>query len=123
MFKVCHFVTLTKLVLAVFLVHIGLSIATPLLKSPLYDEICTSLGVTKQLAKSNLLTADTASAQHQHGLDCPLCSPFSNAPLTALAVLYELAQSVSQRADQSAIPRAVFHSELPPLPARGPPLI
>jgi Protein of unknown function (DUF2946) len=118
-----HLMLYAKLVLALFMIHVGLSIATPLLKSTLYDEICTSFGVTKQLVKSDIFASKTESAQHQHGLDCPLCSPFLNAPPTALSVLYQAVTLAAQQADRSHPHIATRQSAVPPLPARGPPIV
>jgi hypothetical protein len=118
-----YFMLYAKLVLALFVVHIGLSIATPLMKSSLYDEICTSFGVSKQLVKSDIFATEIESLQHQHGLDCPLCSPFFNAQPTALSVLYKAATLAAQHTVRLQKPLATSRSAAPPLPSRGPPIV
>jgi hypothetical protein len=123
MFGAQDLISYTKLVLGVFVLHVGLSMASPLMKSPVYDEICTSAGVTQQLVKPDILAAQGESAQHQHGLDCPVCSPFFNAPPPALGTLYKTAALAAQRVYRFQAPLATSRQATPPLPARGPPSI
>lgn len=103
---------LARLVLAGFLLSLGVAIASPAVQPTRLEMICSG-GVMKLLAQ------DDASTTGASLLDCPLCLPgMAPAPGTAtldLAGPGPVVPGVARR----PLPHVTLAA--PPLPARGPP--
>lgn len=108
---------LRRLVLACFALAIGSAIASPLIKPSSMELLCSASGAMKLLVKSS----DGDTVESTHTLQCALCLPISAPP--ALALEFSLFRSDLTYA-QERIPAAILAAlTLPPLPARGPPLV
>ncbi len=108
---------LARLVLAWFVLALGVAVASPLVKPQSWRMVCSASGVVKLLSVDD----NGAAATGAHQIECPLCwlagapppaqtralaaQPLPHAPLPLTGVLH-----VASRA-------------LPPLPARGPPAL
>lgn len=107
---------LTRLVLAWFVLSIGVAVASPLVHPQSLELICSGTGAIKLLVK----TDDGAKEMSSHSLDCPLCAqvgappPITQAPVP---VVHPLAHALRP------IPAAhIAARTAAPLPPRGPPL-
>jgi len=107
--------TLARLVLAWFMLTLGVAAASPLVAPVTMHEVCTGSSVTLVLLDQDGHAVDT----DRHALDCPLCLP------AALPVGFHI-----PRADQvqplayALLPRQQAHIagvSGAPLPPRGPP--
>ncbi|QJW85595.1 hypothetical protein HK414_26955 [Ramlibacter terrae] len=103
---------LARLVLAWFVLSLGVAIASPVVQPRGLDFICVGAGMKL------LQTGDDGEAVPASGLDCPLCSTAA-APPPAPAAVALLAAS-HERAPSSARSAPPAH-DLPVPPARGPP--
>ncbi len=107
-----HMNRMARLVLAGFLLSLGVAIVSPAVQPPRLEMICSG-GVMKLLAQ---VEADASGASL---LDCPLCLPgMAPAPGAATLDLPGLGPAlpgVSRR----PLPHVTIAA--PPLPARGPP--
>jgi hypothetical protein len=112
-----HFTFLSRLVLAWFVLSLGIAVASPIVKPQDILLVCTGSGAMKMLVKA----ADgTASEATGNTMDCPLCAPMVAPP------------PVDQWAAEPAQPLAYALQAIPsahiaartaaPLPARGPPV-
>jgi hypothetical protein len=110
-----HFRWLARLVLAWFVLSIGVAVASPLVNPQAMELICSGSGAIKLLVK----TDDGAKELPSHTLDCPLCAHVGAPPPTAQAELpmaHPLAQALRP------IPAAhIAARTAAPLPPRGPP--
>ncbi|WP_287877242.1 MULTISPECIES: DUF2946 family protein [Acidovorax] len=104
-----------RMVLAWFVMSIGVAAASPLVNPQAMELICSGSGAIKVLVK----TDDGAKELSGHTLDCPLCAhvgappPASQAPLP---VVHPLAHALR------SIPAAhIAARTAAPLPPRGPP--
>ncbi len=108
---------LARLVLAWFVVSMGVAVASPLVNPQAMELICSGSGAIKLLVK----TDDGAKEMSSHTLDCPLCAHVGAPPpalQAPLPVVYPLAHALR------AIPAAhIAARTAAPLPARGPPVI
>ncbi len=113
-----HFTILTRLVLAWFVLSLGVAVASPIVKPQDILLVCTGTGAMKVLVK-----ADDGSTREMVSatLDCPLCAAVSAPPAVAGPGV-ELAQPLAYAL--KSIPAAhIAARTAAPLPARGPPIL
>lgn len=106
---------LARLVLAWFVLSLGVAVASPLVNPQSMELICSGSGAIKLLVK----TDDGAQEVPSHTLDCPLCAHVGApppAPQADVAVVHPLAHALRP------IPAAhIAARTAAPLPPRGPP--
>lgn len=106
---------LTRLVLVWFALFIGASVASPLVKPPSGQMVCTAMGGLKMVDDDS-----SAGPQASAGMECPLCASVSALPPPAVPALTPpdaLAYALRP------IPAAhIAWLTGSPLPPRGPPL-
>ena len=106
---------LARLVLAWFVLSIGVAVASPLVHPQVMELVCSNSGAIKLLVK----TDDGAQEMSGHTLDCPLCAHVGPPPPVAqadLPVAHPLAHALQP------IPAAhIAARTAAPLPPRGPP--
>lgn len=113
-----HFTFLTRLVLAWFVLSLGVAVASPLVNPQDTVLVCTGAGAMKVLVK-----ADDGSTREvaQTTMDCPLCVPCAAPPPAApraVAPVSPLAYALQ------GIPSAhIAARTAAPLPPRGPPTL
>ena len=106
---------LARLVLAGFVLALGVAIASPLVQPQSMELVCATGGAMKLIVKN----ADGTAQERGHTLDCPLCaSVAAPPPLIALAVE---APSPLAYALQPLPAAHIAARTAAPLPARGPP--
>ncbi|MFZ6648550.1 DUF2946 family protein [Undibacterium sp. TJN25] len=111
---------LIRFVLFLYVLTLGVAIASPLVNPEAMDLICTSTGY-KSISKLDASGKKTEAGK-SHLLDCPMCMV---AGITPFPVLHDVAEpphalSYALR----AIPAARLASlTAAPLPARGPPIL
>lgn len=107
---------LARLVLAWFLLAVGVAIASPIVQPQAMEMVCTAGGGVKLVALDS--DATDATAAH-HTLDCPMCQAATVPPAM------QRASSVPPQPLAHALqPIAVAHIAAlagAPLPPRGPP--
>ncbi|MFZ2308837.1 MAG: DUF2946 family protein [Rhodoferax sp.] len=111
-----HFTLLTRLVLAWFVLSLGVAVASPIVKPQDILLVCTGSGAMKVLVKAaDGSTGEVAS----NSMDCPLCASLA-APPPVARLNAEPAQPLAYALQ--AIPAAhIAARTAAPLPARGPP--
>lgn len=111
-----HFTILTRLVLAWFVLSLGVAVASPIVQPQDVLLVCTGSGAMKVLVKADDGgTREVAS----NSMDCPLCAPLA-APPPVARLQAEPAQPLAYALQ--AIPAAhIAARTAAPLPARGPP--
>lgn len=106
---------LARLVLAWFVLSMGVAVASPLVKPQAMELICSGSGAIQLLIK----TDDGLQDMSGHTLDCPLCATVSAPPPVVRADplrLHPLAHALR------SIPVAhIAARTAAPLPPRGPP--
>jgi hypothetical protein len=113
-----HFTILARLVLAWFVLSLGVAVASPIVKPQDVLLVCSGSGAMKVLVK-----ADDGSTSEVAGtsMDCPLCASVS-APPPLARMDVEPAQPLAYALQ--AIPAAhIAARTAAPLPPRGPPSI
>lgn len=111
-----HFTFLSRLVLAWFVLSLGVAVAAPLVAPHNTVLVCTGTGVMKVL-----VTADDGSTTEaaRATMDCPLCAPTAPPPaLVAAPVAPVHALSYALQGIASA---HIAARTAAPLPPRGPP--
>ncbi|EER58675.1 conserved hypothetical protein [Acidovorax delafieldii 2AN] len=107
---------LAHLVLAWFVLSIGVAVASPLVHPQAMELVCSTSGAIKLLVK----TDDGAQEMSGHTLDCPLCAHVGAPPpvaQAALPVAHPLAHALRP------VPAAhIAARTAAPLPPRGPPV-
>jgi hypothetical protein len=113
-----HFTFISRLVLAWFVLSLGVAVASPIVKPQDILLVCTGSGAMKVLVKA----ADgSASEATSNSMDCPLCAPMAAPPSVELWAV-EPAQPLSYALQ--GIPSAhIAARTAAPLPARGPPVL
>jgi len=104
-----------RLVLAWFVLALGVAIASPLVKPQGIELVCASGGAMKLIVKSD----DGGQTVSSHTLDCPLCATVAAPP-----PLDQLSLSVPSVLAPALRPLASAHiagRTAAPLPPRGPP--
>ncbi len=113
-----HFTILTRLVLAWFVLSLGVAVASPIVKPQDILLVCTGSGAMKVVVQ-----ADDGSATElgSSSMDCPLCASFC-APPPVVRPSAQPAQPLAYalRSIPSAHIAARTASQLP---ARGPPTV
>lgn len=112
--------SLARLVLAWFVLSLGVAIASPVVKPQAIEFICSAGGALKAVAFGDADGKSVAPIGASH-LDCPLCM-LGGAPPPSVFSQPRMAQPEPSGALARSIPaarRALL--ALAPLPARGPP--
>lgn len=108
---------LARLVLAWFVLTIGVAVASPMGNLQAMELICTGSGAFKLLIK----TDDGVKEAPGHTLDCPVCAQVGAPPpasLAALPVVHPLAHALRPLSAAHIVARTAG-----PLPPRGPPAL
>jgi len=105
---------LARLVLAWFVLALGVAVASPLVKPQAMELVCSSAGSVK-LVK----TGDDGSQPSSHVLDCPLCL-IASAPPPAMVSLPQAAP-LQAATLWAGIAAHLASRAAAPLPPRGPP--
>lgn len=111
-----HFTFLTRLVLAWFVLSLGVAVASPLVAPQDLQMVCTGAGAMKVM-----VTTDDGSTHELAGttMDCALCVPVAPPPAMVQVVvepIHPLAYALQ------GIPSAhIAARTAAPLPPRGPP--
>jgi hypothetical protein len=108
--------TLARIVLACFMLALGVAVASPLVKPQSWQVVCSAAGTVKLLNFGDDGTVHTAG----HQLECPLCWLTAAPPPDVHIAL--LPQSVALTDCPSILRGPVAARSAPPLPARGPPV-
>lgn len=105
-----------RLVLAWFVLSLGVAVASPIVHPQQIELVCTGSGAMKVLVK----TGDGVKEVATHTLDCPLCANIGSPPPAVRLT----AETVSPLAHVlRPVPAAhLAWLTAAPLPARGPPL-
>ncbi|MCZ8253323.1 MAG: hypothetical protein O9318_12700 [Hylemonella sp.] len=106
---------LARLVLAWFVLSLGVAIATPLVQPQSLELICATGGAMKLIVKS----ADGTAQERGHTLDCPLCATVAAPPPVLTTVV--VAPSSLAHALQPVAAAHIAARTAAPLPPRGPP--
>jgi len=113
-----RFTMITRLVLAWFVLALGVAIASPIVKPQNILLICTGTGAMKVLVQAEDGTADV---QVQSSLDCPICANLAAPPPESGLVVksgHPLAYALQ------GLPAALIAARTAsPMPARGPPAV
>jgi hypothetical protein len=106
---------LARLVLAWFVLSLGVAVASPIANPQQIELVCTGSGAMKVLVK----TGEGVKEVSAHTLDCPLCAHIGSPP----PKLRTMAEPVSPLAHVlRPVPAAhLAWLTAAPLPARGPP--
>jgi hypothetical protein len=111
-----YFTTLTRFVLAWFVLSVGFAIISPILKPLDIVSVCTASGSSHTIVLADDGTAlDTTSS----AMDCPLCLSIT-APPTVTSIAVEAVHPLAY-ALQSIPSAHIAARTAAPLPARGPP--
>jgi hypothetical protein len=108
---------LARLILAWFVLTVGVAIASPLVHPQAFELVCTT-GNTMKLVVIGEEDANAAPAGH-HTLDCPLCLHFS-APAPQAQAVVEPRQPLAHSL-LPAVKATIAALVGSPLPPRGPP--
>lgn len=111
-------VSLSRLVLAWFVLTLGVAVASPMVRPHAMELVCTSGGAIQLVAVDS---GEEASASAPHALDCPLC----------LAATLPPAQRMQASTQPQPLGRAlhpIVSARIAalvgaPLPPRGPPFL
>ncbi len=109
--------TLARLVLAWFVLSIGVAVASPVVNPLAMELVCSANGAIKLVVQTDEGAQELAS----HTLDCPLCT-ISGSPPVAAPAKAEPAQALSHALRPIAAAHIAWLTAAP-LPARGPPAI
>jgi hypothetical protein len=114
--RLSHFTFLSRLVLAWFVLSLGVAVASPIVKPQDILLICTGSGAMKVLVKAaDGSTSETVAST----MDCPLCVSLGAPPPvtnTVVVLTQPLAYALQGLAAAHIAARTAA-----PLPARGPP--
>ncbi len=106
---------LARLVLAWFVLSLGVAIASPLVQPQSLELICATGGAMKLIVKNT----DGTAQERGHTLDCPLCAQAAALPLPASVVPQTF--SPLAHALQPITSAHIAGRTAAPLPPRGPP--
>jgi hypothetical protein len=113
-----HFTLISRLVLAWFVVSLGVAVASPLVNPQNVLLVCSGAGAMKLLVQSDDGSTRDAGAS---SMDCPLCTPMGAPPPLASVVVepvHPLAYALQ------GIPSAhIAARTAAALPPRGPPIL
>ena len=113
-----HARQLARLVLAWFVLSMGVAVASPLVAPQALELVCSGSGAMKLLIKTDAGAKEVAGS---HTLDCPLCASHS-APPPVLSLRVEPPQPLAY-ALQSIPAARIAALTAAPLPPRGPPTV
>lgn len=108
---------LARLVLAVFVLSLGVAIASPLVQPQSMELVCATGGAMKLIVKN----ADGTAQERGHTLDCPLCASVAAPPPVIQAVM--ATPSPLAYALQPLPAAHIAARTAAPLPPRGPPAL
>ena len=114
-----HSVLLTRLVLAWFVLAVGVALAAPVVAPKAMELVCSAGGEMRLVAIGEDGAGDGASPHHS--LDCPMCLA-ATAPPPQASVRSEPVQPLAH-ALQPIFAAHIAALVGAPLPPRGPPLI
>jgi hypothetical protein len=108
---------LARLVLAWYVLFVGVSVLASTLQPKTMEVVCSSMGLMKVVVQG-----EGGDAQVRSSMDCPLCAHATPAlpppTVAALAHVPDARSHIVQR-----LPEAVLTARTaPPLPSRGPPV-
>lgn len=106
---------LARIVLAWFMLALGVAVASPLVKPQAWQVVCSAAGSVKLLNIGDDGTVHAAG----HLLECPLCVMSAAPPPDLRIALPPLPLALTVR--PSVLQSPVAARSAPPLPARGPP--
>lgn len=104
-----------RLVLAWFVLSLGVAVASPLVRTQGFTIVCSDMGAIKLLANS----ADGDAPWVAHTLDCPLCAQLLAPPLPAHR--HGLPNAVPSALPQNIPAASVEDQRVVPFLARAPP--
>ncbi|MGV1046325.1 DUF2946 family protein [Limnohabitans sp.] len=107
---------LARLVLAWYVLFVGVSVLAATLQPKTMDVVCSTMGIMKVVVQG-----EGGDAQVSSSMDCPLCAHATPAlPPPTVAALVHVPDARSHIAQR--LPEAVLIARTaPPLPSRGPP--
>ena len=108
---------LARLVLAWYVLFVGVSVLASTLQPKTMDVVCSSMGIMKLVVQG-----EEGETQVRSSMDCPLCAHAT--PALPPPTLADLAHVPDARAHiVRRLPEAVLIARTaPPLPSRGPPV-
>ena len=111
-----NFCRLARLVLAWYVLFVGVSVLASTLQPKTMEVVCSSMGIMKLVVQG-----EGGDAQVRSSMDCPLCAHATLAlpppTVAAMAHMPDARSHIVQR-----LPEAVLIARTaPPLPSRGPP--
>jgi hypothetical protein len=112
-----HARLLARLVLAWFVLSMGVAIASPLVQPQGIELVCSTGGAMKLIVKN----ADGTAQERGHTLDCPLCASGAAPPPVAPSVVAQ--PSPLAHALQPLPAAHIAGRTAAPLPPRGPPAL
>ena len=113
-----HFTFLSRLVLAWFVLSLGVAVASPIVKPQDILMVCTGSGAMKVLVQAE---DGSTSEVAGNSMDCPLCAPMvAPPPVDHWAAEPSPPRAYSLQASPSA---HIAARTAAPLPARGPPIL
>ena len=109
---------LARLVLAWYVLFVGVSVLASTLQPKTMEVVCSSMGIMKLVVQG-----EEVETQVRSSMDCPLCAHAT--PALPPSTLADLAHVPDARAHiVQRLPQAVLiASTAPPLPSRGPPVL
>jgi hypothetical protein len=108
---------LARLILAWFVLTVGVAVASPVVHPQAMELICTTGGSAKLVSLDE--DGQPASAASHHALDCPLCLQWSTPVPQEQATAYH--PEPLAHALQTAVAATIAALVGAPLPPRGPP--
>ncbi|MFN5256477.1 MAG: DUF2946 family protein [Limnohabitans sp.] len=111
-----NFCRLARLVLALYVLFVGVSVLASTLQPKTMEVVCSSMGIMKLVVQG-----EGGDAQVRNSMDCSLCAHATPAlPPPSVAVLAHVPDARSHIVER--LPEAVLIARTaPPLPSRGPP--
>ena len=112
-----HFTFISRLVLAWFVLSLGVAVASPIVKPQDILLVCTGSGAMKVLVQSD---DGSATELASSSMDCPLCALVAPPPVLVQAQVPPVSPLAYAL---QAVPSAhIAARTAAPLPARGPPI-
>ena len=105
---------LARLVLAWYVLFLGVSVLAATLQPKTLDVVCSSMGIMKVVVHG-----EGGDAKVSAGMDCPLCASVT-APPSPVSVHFEKLSPLAH-ALQPVAAAHIASVTAPPLPSRGPP--
>ena len=111
-----NFCRLARLVLALYVLFVGVSVLASTLQPKTMEVVCSSMGIMKLV-----MQGEGGDAQVHNSMDCSLCAHATPAlPPPSVAHLADVPDARSHIVQR--LPEAVLIARTaPPLPSRGPP--